>query len=231
MYEEPRQATTLHEIRDFLAAQAVGPAPWSPARSAVDALYALLRERRGDPGFWAALETLVARLQDARVRPEVIRGSDVLGHATTAELLAALRDALPAKDDGPGEARAWARTTSEARALAAFLLLGTAVACTPQLGDDDDDDDTTEATGCPEAPQGLSDHNTDVYCELVDIVRNADVPTWTRDDVLDCLPSLSSAYREELLEMFREYSDSQLANALSELADDCYPPGDDDAEH
>ncbi len=253
MHAEPRTTTTLHEVRDFLVEQGQPAPPWSSGRAAVDALFGLLREHRDDDGFWVALEALLERLEDQRVRPELIEGAEVLDGATVGRLLAELRAALP---EGEADVRGWLGACNSARVLAALLLLGTAVGCQPQLdrADDDDvawpddddvavddddvalDDDDSDDGLCEEAEQqNLVGEEGEVYCELVELVRSSDAPTGVQMDVLDCLPELSATYREYLLELFSGYSDAELAEALQELAwsdlcDDEWED-DDDVDH
>ena len=230
---EHRAATSLHHVRDFLLTQGDATPQWSTGAEAVDALYALLRERRDDEAFWSELAGLLERLEDSRVRPDLIRGADVLGGAAVGQLLAELRAALPAAD-APSDVRSWISASSSAGVLAALLLLGSAVGCVPQLnGNPSDDDDAVET--CDEAiEQGYQAETADVYCELIDLVRSADTSISVREDVLDCLPTLSAEYRESLLALFRTYDEETLAEALQALAwsDDCDPGwDDDDAEH
>ena len=240
MNTKHRTTTSLHEVRSFLVDQGVASPPWSSGAEAVDALYALLRERRDDEAFWGRLEGLLTRLEDARVRPELISGADVLGGAAVGQLLIDLRLALPAGGDGPTDARSWARGATAARALAAFLLLGAAVGCQPQLnGGDDDDvagvDDDDDVGTCDEAEAlELEGDDADVYCELLEIIEGADVPTSIRLDVLECLPRLSAEARETLVESFRTMDEEELADALQDLAWSwlCNPDeDDDDADH
>lgn len=224
-----RTTTNLHDVRRFLADQSAGTAPWTPSGATVDALLTLLRERRHDEAFWVELRGLLERLEDSRVRPELIQGAEVLGGAAVGKLLATLRDALPENDAPAGS---WIRGASAAHVLAALLLLGTA-GCAPMLG-------AGGAPGvdgeCSQAQElALDEEDTDVYCELVDLVEDADVSTSVRADVLDCLPSLSATYREYLVNQFRTYSDVELADALQDLAwsDECDDEWDDDdaADH
>jgi hypothetical protein len=226
MNTTPPPATSLLEVRDFLLAHSAAPAPWSSASAAIDALYALLRARRADPAFWTDLEGLLHRLEDARVRRSLIRGGELLDGATVGALLADLREALPALGSGPTSARSWSSGASAAGALAAFLLLGTAVGCAPMGAEAQFDSDCADAEEFE-----LDEYHSETYCELVFMVDSADVSSSVRADVLDCLPGLSAAYRENLVEVFRTYSDLQLTRALEALAgsDECEDDwGDDD---
>ncbi len=216
MNVEARHTTTLLEIRSFLARRAVAPEPWSSSSAAVDALLELLRARRDDPVFWRELEELVERLDDARVHPRLLEGAEVLGRATVAELLEALREALPPEETS---ARSWIRGIDAARALAAFLLLGAAVGCPPT---------DSEYEACAEAPDGLSEANSEVYCDLVALVDDSDVDSATQAEVLDCLPGMTDTERRDLLDAFLDYNDEELASALEQMALDCDDPGDDD---
>jgi hypothetical protein len=240
MNVEHRTTTSLHEVRAFLFEQGAATPPWTSGAAAVDALYALLRERRDDERFWVRLEALLERLEDVRVRPELITGAEALGGAAVGQLLSELRGALPPSDDGPDDARSWARGASAARVLAAFLLLGTAVGCQPQLNRGDDDDiaganDDDDVGICVEAVAlELEGNDADVYCELLELIEGADVPTSIRLDVLECLPILSAATRAALVDQFRTLDDDELAEALQELAWS-WPcnadEDDDDADH
>lgn len=202
-----RATTTLHDVRDFLHAQGADLAPWTPAAETVEALLALLRQRRDDEAFWTELAGLLEQLEDARVRPELIRGAEVLDGAAAGELLTALRRALP-QVDAPAGDRSWLRGASAAKVLAAVLLLGTAVGCPPNQGVVDD---------CSIEDQELTE-SEQIYCELVGMVDDAGVSSGVANDVLDCLPMLSTVRREQLVEEFRSLTDQELAEALQDLA-------------
>lgn len=234
MIASPRP-TTLQEVRGFLNAQHAGTPAWSTAGEALEALYASLRERREDPDFWHALTALLVRLEDARVHPDLIRGAEVLDGATVKALLAELRDALPTDSDGPSDPRSWVRGLRTLHALAAFLLLGVATGCPPTLSGDDDDDDASFDNGCDEADAlGYTGDEAAVYCELVNIAEGSGLAALSRADLLECLPTLSAARREQLLDVFRDLSGADLRDALYNLigGQECSPVvADDDDDH
>jgi len=84
MLNDRTTTTSLIEIRDFLNSRQCAPVPWCPPRSAVDALYDLLLDHRGEDSFWADLKDLARRLDDQRFDPRALPGSDVLGDASSA---------------------------------------------------------------------------------------------------------------------------------------------------
>jgi hypothetical protein len=223
--------TSLHQIRAFLDRHGAATPAWSEPERAVDALYELLRARRDDPAFWADLADLTRRLDDARVRPELVEGSEVLGLESVDHLLAELRTALPSTDRGPRTAREWIGAGIGLGALASFLLLGTSIGCPapdhPGVNDDDD-----EYTPCTEATDaGIQDEAEQrVFCDLVDLIESAEIPPGVRDDLLACLPELGAEERSDLLDEFENASEEELADLLEELAvaEPCGEGGDDD---
>ncbi len=220
------RSTTLQEVRLFLEDQATAPPAWSSPSDAIDALYVLLRTRRTDPGFWDRLGALLARLEDARVHPDLIRGAEALDGATIHALLADLRAALPTSSDGPRHARGWVQDLGTVHALVAFLLLGVATGCP-----------TTTGAECDDASaRGYEDDEAAVYCELADLVDAAGLESYAESDVLNCLPTLSTARRQALLDAFRDLSGDELVDALNDLAasTECNPDindDDDDDDH
>ena len=229
--------TSLHQIRAFLDRHGAGIPAWSEPERAVDALYELLRARRDDPVFWAELADLTRRLDDDRVRPELIDGSEVLGLRSVDNLLTELRSALPTADRGPRTAREWVGAGLGLGALASFLLLGASIGCPapnhPGVNDDDDDDDdSTEYTPCVEATEaGVEDEDEQrVYCDLVDLIESAEIPPSIREELLDCLHELGAEERSDLLDEFENASEEELADLLAQLAasEDCGGGGDDD---
>jgi len=202
----PRATTTLHDVRDFLTARGAAPSPWATASEVIEALLALLRRRQHDDRFWEELERLLERLEDARVRPELIRGAEVLDGAEVGELLRDLRRALPASAGASGGG--WIRGARAAKVLAALLLLGTAVGCQPYYG---------VVSDCSVDQAGLNPDEK-VYCELVGMVEDSDVEDDVASDVLGCLPERSAVRRQQLVQQFRNLSDEELADALEDLA-------------
>lgn len=229
-----RGNTTLHEIRQYLNTCGCAPPPWSDARTQVDALYALLREKRGDDRFWKGLSGLAVRLEDARVSPALIQGTEVLGGARVDQLIDDLRASLPVNGDGPRDTRAWTASSIGITALAAFALLGTSLGCEPLgpggSGSSYQYDNLDEA--CSEAVDaGIDDvDEAEVYCEIVDIIDSSDVGANLKASLLDCLPEYAADEREDLLDAFLNATDDELVELLEDMAwsSPCYEGGDDD---
>lgn len=209
-----QQSTSLHEIRDFLGRHGSAPPAWSDARTPLDALYGLLRERREDPAFWADLADLTHRLEEARR----LEDAPALDGARMDRLLTDLREALPVNGGGPRSASAWIGSGIGLSALAAFVLLGSSLGC------------PTTAV-CPEAADaGIAADEQVVYCDLVAIIDAAEINDGARDDLLDCLPNMNAEEREDLLDEFENASEEELAELLMELAasNECEGGSDDD---
>ncbi len=234
--------TTLHEIRHYLDRHGGAPPAWSDARAQVDALYTLLRERRGDERFWKGLSGLAVRLDDARVSPALIEGSEVLGGVTVDQLIDDLRASLPAHGAGPRDTRSWTASSVGITALAAFALLGTSLGCDP-LGAGPGAKDSGVPNGslqpyenieeaCEEAIEAGVDGLWDaaVYCEIVEIIEGADVGENLKTFLLDCLPEYARDEREDLLDAFVDADDAELVEMLEDMAwsSPCYEGDDDD---
>lgn len=202
--------TSLGDIRRFLDSQGDPLPPWSSGEQALDALHARLAARRADPAFWAALAPLLRRLQDRRVRPELVRGGEVLDGARVEELLEALAESLAA--GRPGGARAWARGGPKLKAIAGFALLGAAAAC--------DGEGKDSAVTCYEATtSGVTDAaEVEVYCALVDVIRDAELSESDETRLIECLPSISATERSNLLDEFANMTEAELADYLVGLA-------------
>jgi len=227
------KTTTLIEIRDFLATEGCAPPPWGPPERAVDALYRLLRERRGDDRFWADLAELTRRLDDRRFDPAPL--SEVLGATELDRLIADLRRSL----DGAGakpSALAWIGSAASASALVAFLLLGAAAGCDngPSDGDGDVDADVepdadvvpdAEADAEAEEPcaeavaRGYTGEVARVYCDLIEVIQGSTVAAGVKTDLLACLPELDAALRASLIEQFATMNDTDLATYLTGMFD------------
>ena len=223
MYKQ-RENTTLHEIRHYLNTCGCAPPPWSDARTQVDALYTLLREKRGDDPFWQGLSGLAVRLEDARVSPSLIEGSEVLGGGRVDQLIDDLRSSLPVNGAGPRDTRSWTASSIGITALAAFALLGTSLGCEP-IG-------PIGPNACDEAVDAgvQTAAAADVYCEIVDIIQDADVHENLKASLLECLPEYANDEREDLLDAFVDADDDQLVELLEDMAwsSPCYVGDDDD---
>jgi len=211
MLDESTHTTSLLEIRRFLEAERAAPAPWAEPRESLESLYALLVARRDDPRFWARLEELVRRLEDHRVNLPRLARSEAFGYATVEKLLADLRaDLRKGADLAPVSWKRALASSLQATSLAGFLLLGTASA---SCGDD-------STAPCSEAADsGISGEDGEIYCELVDIVRDSQLDPMNQDALLECLPDLDAAYREQLLESFQTMDDDALNDALWQMLD------------
>jgi hypothetical protein len=124
---------------------------------------------------------------------------------------------------GPdGGRRGWLKPMSGA-ALLMFLVLGAAVGCNEEKRDEKSDGLCAQAK-----EQNLTGHEGDVYCELTGLIRSSSIPAQDKYALYACLPELDAAYREQLLDMFEEMSDAELAAALENLVNQCQASGDDD---
>jgi hypothetical protein len=205
----------LHDVRAFLARHGHDVPAWSSTSAPLEALFALLAERREDEAFWRDLASLVARIDDTHVRPRVLAGA--VGAHEVQRLVRDLRAELPAASDPPRTMRAWARTLG-VTALTAFFVLGAAMGCEPFDPDSAECDAAIEF----EIPQ---DEQT-VFCELVEIVEDASPAQWVVDTLMECIPTLAEDDREDLLDEFVNASEDDLADLLFDLATS--PDCDDD---
>ncbi|MBZ0271075.1 hypothetical protein K8I61_03500 [bacterium] len=101
--------------------------------------------------------------------------------------------------------------------------------------DDEDewwDDDYTPPTRDPDvlitpdypycdraAWQGYDGQEAEIYCALIEIVEQSSISSGEKDDILECLPELSATRRAELLELFQEMDDTELAAYLEGMLD------------
>lgn len=202
----------LHDIRSFLETHDHPVPPWSPAETPLAALYRLLRQRQGDDALWSDLATLTRTVAQARLRPD-----GALDRADVDDLLRELRHTL-------GESRAavpmrrWAATAPIA-ALSGFLLLGAAMGCTTPANDDDDDDSVLQQAVCQEAIDlAIPEAETDVFCQIVDILESSSASDAIREQLMECLPELSAEQRQKLLDAFLTVSGEELADLLEQTA-------------
>jgi hypothetical protein len=202
--------TSLLEVRRFLESERAAPSPWAEPKAAIESLYALLLERRDDALFWSRLHDLVQRLEDHRVNLSRLSHSEAFGYATVQKLLDDLRADLG--ENGNTALLSWKNdlfSSLRATSLAAFLLLGTAsLSC-----QEDDDSDSEEL--CPEAVENnIPNDEVSDYCDLVDAINESNLTADEKAGLIECLPTLEAAYREQLLNDFQTMSDTQLANYL-----------------
>jgi len=200
--------TTLAAIRDFLVSQGAGVAPWSTHAAAIDHLFDLLGSRRRDERFWIALESLVRRLDDPHFTPRTAGGAAILGAGQVQSIVARLRAELPIRANGASRSRLadWLGSTATAPAILAFLLLGSAIGCAE--------------SSCAEeaANHGIEGEQASVYCELVGLINDADIPWNIKLNLLDCLPDLDAEERAWLLDAFGWASEDELAAILEDVS-------------
>ncbi|MCP4604593.1 MAG: hypothetical protein GY847_29405 [Proteobacteria bacterium] len=205
------QSTPLIELRTFLLGQGVDSPPWCDHTSVVSALYDLLWQQRDDDHFWIRLEQLVSKLEEQQFNISALHSSPVIPEATIETLLADLRANLTHRETTEPT---WKRFVSSVgtSGLLAFLVLGTS-AC----------HDT-----CEDDAQKMGIDGVGNYCELVDIIMEADIAWTVRTNLLDCLPELDAEMRSEYLKDFQTSSDSELAKRLEDLSLYYYCDDEDD---
>jgi len=228
------QTTTLSTIRDFLRAERREPPPWAPPTRAVDELYAMLTERRDDDLFWARLGDLASRLADRRFCSAALARVEALDGATVDRLLEDLRASIGGASEPRRTLKDWLGSAISVAALTGFLLLGTAAGCAEDDddqgsdsdvdSDSDSDSDTDSDTDtdtddlCDEAiGHGFSGAEGEIYCDLIEIIEEADVADWIKQQLYECLPELDADYRANLLEQFQSMSDAELAAYLQDM--------------
>jgi hypothetical protein len=208
--------TTLSDIRSFLAIQRHGPPPWSPSEAALDGLLGLLVEKQESDLFWEQLAELSRRLQDRQLHRELVTGSDVLGFHTTDELLRALRESLRAHQ-GEQRGSPFARQQSNPRSIAGLLMLGLAVAC-GQPGEDSGSDEGDDA--CQEAADnGITGEDSDLFCQLVDMIEASGLGSSDKEALLECLPEMGVSQWELLLTNWASMADQEVEEQMENLAE------------
>jgi hypothetical protein len=208
-------------IRSFLRGHGIAPRPWATYREVIDRLYGLLWSRRNDEPFWAQIRELVERLDASHFDLQRWRRTQVIPDATVDQLLIDLRSRLNSLGESTPGAIRWYGALGGS-GLLVFLLLGTAVAC---------NDPCDERA----AEQGIED--PDVYCDLVYLINDADIPWTVRANLLDCLPQLDAEDRAYYLKQFETAPDEELARLLENLSTNTYHcdrelyPHEDDEGH
>ena len=226
--DRPVQKTSLLEIREFLSSHHCVPAPWETPKDVAAHLYGALCAKREDQKFWFELQDLVNRLDDLRFDRAAFDGADAFRGTTLSHLMTDLRNSLDGGSRGGG-IRRWASRSLCVAALFSFLLLGVAVGCGTQS------DDEVSYQTCPEAEyQDISGFNGAVFCELVEIIDEADLPTDLKYELLECLPKLDADYREQLLVLFQTMDDETISEFLNNPTTLCASDDDswnDDDDH
>lgn len=227
------RSTSLHDIRDFLSKYHRDARPWDDPKTALNNLYTLLSEKNSDPVFWSDLKDLTTRLEDRRVLRSNMRGSQVLGETSMEKLIDDLRSGISGGSRQIGLSK-WVSRSISVTSLFAFMILGTAVSC-----DTDSGGDGGSSAACVEAQgEDFTEDEEVVFCNLVDIIKSADIPDSVKEDILACLPELDGDVRENLLDQFQGMTDENIAATLEDLASygsicdtEYYPYDDDDDDH
>lgn len=212
--------TSLSDIRNFLADENVAPPPWSSPGTAVESLYRLLEARRGDSVFWSNLKNLSFRLRDARFNANALDRSDVLVGVTLNRLIDDLRYELGIQRPIKTTSFKGLRSSISATALTGLLFLGLATACG---SDDSNDNDDNDDNSCEQEAEdyGLSGDDALNYCELVDIINEADLSQSDRSALLECMPDLDGWERSYLLDQFQNASDEEISDILEDILGPC----------
>ncbi len=243
MLETMQKTTSLSEIRDFLRAEGCSVPPWSVSRRTVDSLFALIKYKRNDEFFWRELKTLTDRLEDRRFSHATLYNSDVLAGHSLNDLIDDLKRSLGRPEQKNRNLRDWTTGTISAAALAGFLFLGMATGCddnddsesatdSDSDSDSDSDTDTDTDTLCDSAVElSILGHDGQVYCDLIDIINEANIEGWEKTELLDCLPDLDAAYREQLLTQFQEMDDQEIAAYLSSMLEGSAPCATEEDTH
>jgi hypothetical protein len=229
--------TTLADIRLFLVEQRCGSPPWSTSEATLDGLFGLLVRERESDRFWDRLAGLTRRLQDRQLHRDLISGSDVLGNHTTDDLLRALRVSLRAHQ-GQRPGVGFARDQRNPQSMAGLVLLGLAVACGGDKADDTaaSSDDTSASqsddsggsgtddsglgdSACQEAADnGITGADSEIFCQLVDLIEASGLSEADKQALLDCLPDMLSVQWQVLLDNWAKMDEVQIEEQMENLA-------------
>ncbi len=206
---------SLMDIRVFLHRSGLVIPPWRSAREVIDALYILLDQKKNDDEFWTRIKELVLRLEIHQFNLSPLRDSLGLNDTSVDTLISDLRRGL-ATTHLPCWKQFYAR--AGVTGFLSFLVLGTALGCREDCSREVED-------------LGIQGDDAEVYCELVGIINEADVAWSCRVNLLDCLPEIDAATREQWLQRFQwlsDRSDAELAGWLEELSSTWPCDSDDD---
>ncbi len=200
MAEMSLQPTVVQEVRGFLLGAGLTQRPWSGAAEVLQALTALLDEKKDDPEFWGPLEELLSRLV---ARQETIesspdsfdRGAEVLGVGELRALVARLRVALPGDNGSSRPTLASMLKNLRTPALASVLLLLVAGGCDVGGGVSSGDPvvDTEPGDGTP------TDKPDPVLKDVYDYLEASGLPAQTKEALKDCLAKFSDTKRNDLV--------------------------------
>jgi len=123
--------TITQRVRLFLTEQGAALRPWTGLQETYDELYALLRRRRDDPGFWQPLKGLLQEVVESaadsqRHEQRESAAAELLDSWQVDALVDELQDALPDSASGISSARTDFTRTLSTAVLGGFLLLGLA---------------------------------------------------------------------------------------------------------
>jgi hypothetical protein len=123
--------TITQRVRLFLTEQGAALRPWTGLQETYDELYALLRRRRDDPGFWQPLKGLLQEVVESaadsqRHEQRESAAAELLDSWQVDALVDELQDALPDSASGVSSARTDFTRTLSTAVLGGFLLLGLA---------------------------------------------------------------------------------------------------------
>jgi len=134
--------TVLQQLRGFLAESGVSQPPWTSFDQVMDALLALLHDRRDDAAFFARLAPFLEELRSGAARGEAglpARQAEILEQASLETLIADLRGALRAAPRGIATPALRAQLAARAAPLLCLTLLVTALTgCTDKPASDND---------------------------------------------------------------------------------------------
>jgi hypothetical protein len=245
------QPTVTQRVRAFLDAEGARLAPWATLDDTYARLYALLAERRDDPGFWAPLGKLMGALAAEAAATSSASVAELLGRAEIERLTAELRRALPGRSpDGAIRPLAEFTAALAAPALCAFLLLGLAAAAAGCTGIEEasagpappprEIPAVVPPAGEPAPPAQLSPPDEKAApeaaaadaawfdgCALPEkglLWRSIDRAALGAEDkraLCDCFSALDRRWTNRLTYLFRNGKPTEIAKALEEMVACC----------
>ena len=101
--------------------------------------------------------------------------------------------------------------------MAAFLMLGLAVAC-GQEGVEDSGPESDPS--CQEASDnGITGDDSDLFCQLVDMIEASGLSSSDKEALLECLPEMGVSQWELLLTNWAAMDDHEVAEQMENLAE------------
>lgn len=204
--------SALQELRTFVSGDSHDLPPWSSAGELMEHVFGLVHRRREDEAWLGRLGDLVVGLRTSGALDGETPWRPLVDRDNLDALIREIRQ-MPDHPNVPGGAFLRGMGLQAVLGLSAMTL---AVGCTQVC------EEATEA--------GIPDDHAASYCELVDYINGANIDADLQDELLDCLPTMPSAKRDELVDLFATATDDEIADQLLELAG-AYcgaAPGDDD---